>query len=272
MVSILVQGQRGPFLLLRYIKLIRSLSMKYPNHRRRMPSILLLLGLDPGVLRRMLLNLVRTPVISLLLSTRFKMRNELSIMIPKRNLSSPMGLYEDLGICSYHACKELISHLASPAEDKVLSSLTNYEVVRHTYHSLGRSILSQAEMLKRHEQLNSEYVDLYNRSQTQLEELNCLQNDVQREMQLKEGLSKNLTLFENAHSQCSDRERELMDMLKDIEKGREDWRQTASDQVERIKKLEDDIGPKSKHLSDAEERVRVLEGEKIEFVGRDDIK
>nr|GEX13880.1 hypothetical protein [Tanacetum cinerariifolium] len=95
------------------------------------------------------------------------------------------GLRKNLRISSYRACKELISHLATPVEDKVLSSLTNYEVVRCTCQSLGQSLLSQDKMLKRHEQLNREHVDL---------------------------------------------ERELMDRLKDMERERDDWRQTASDQ------------------------------------------
>ncbi|GKC38554.1 hypothetical protein Tco_1050938 [Tanacetum coccineum] len=44
---------------------------------------------------------------------------------------------------------------------------------------------------------------------------------------------------------------ELMDRLKDMEKERDDWRQTASNQVECIKKLEEDIVPRSKQFSDA---------------------
>ncbi|GKE31915.1 hypothetical protein Tco_1451237 [Tanacetum coccineum] len=58
------------------------------------------------------------------------------------------GLRSDLRISSYRACKEMISHLATPPKKEVLSSLTNYEVVRRTYQSLGRSILSQAKLLK----------------------------------------------------------------------------------------------------------------------------
>ncbi|GKD23258.1 hypothetical protein Tco_1224961, partial [Tanacetum coccineum] len=44
---------------------------------------------------------------------------------------------------------------------------------------------------------------------------------------------------------------ELMDRLKDMEKERDDWRQTALNQVECIKKLEEDIVPRSKQFSDA---------------------
>nr|GEZ59590.1 hypothetical protein [Tanacetum cinerariifolium] len=48
--------------------------------------------------------------------------------------------------------------------DQVLSSLTNREVIRRTYQSLGQRILSQAKLLKRHDQLNIDYTGLYNRS------------------------------------------------------------------------------------------------------------
>ncbi|GJX51011.1 hypothetical protein Tco_0277856 [Tanacetum coccineum] len=58
------------------------------------------------------------------------------------------------------------------------------------------------------------------------------------------------------------KERELLDKLKDIERERDDWRQTASEQVEMIKKLEETLEPKSKQLADAEGRIKVLEGEK----------
>ncbi|GKD74765.1 hypothetical protein Tco_1333047, partial [Tanacetum coccineum] len=85
------------------------------------------------------------------------------------------GLHEDLRICSYRACKELISHMATLTKDEVLS---NGEVVRRTYQSLGRSILSQAELLKRCKQLNRDHVDLCNHNETQLEELGRLRTDL----------------------------------------------------------------------------------------------
>ncbi|GJS70106.1 hypothetical protein Tco_0702947 [Tanacetum coccineum] len=134
------------------------------------------------------------------------------------------GLHNDLQIFSFRAYKEMISHLATPAEDKILSNLTNYKLVRHTYQSLGRSILSQAELLKRHERLNHDNLELLNRYETQLEELNCLRNDYQRKMQKNEGLSKKLVLLENAHLQCSDKETELNDKLKHMEQERDKWR------------------------------------------------
>ncbi|GJZ97932.1 hypothetical protein Tco_0670385 [Tanacetum coccineum] len=103
---------------------------------------------------------------------------------------------------------------------EVLSSLSNCEVIRRTYQSLGQRILSHGELLKRHERLNRDHVDLYNHSKTQLEELNRLRNDLQREMQM--------------------------------ERKRDDWRRTASDQVRRIKQLEEVLEPRSMQLSDAE--------------------
>ncbi|GKC83514.1 hypothetical protein Tco_1139231, partial [Tanacetum coccineum] len=109
------------------------------------------------------------------------------------------GLMSNLCISSYHDCKEMISHLTTPPKDEVLHRLTNYEVVRLTYQSLGRSILSQAKLLRRHEELNHDHIDLRNRSDVQLEELNCLRSDWS-----------------------------YFDRLKDMEKDRDEWRQTAA--------------------------------------------
>nr|GEZ37141.1 hypothetical protein [Tanacetum cinerariifolium] len=164
--------------------------------------------------------------------------------------------FEDDQVKKVDVLDEMILHLATPPKNKVLNSLTNYEVLRRTYQSMGRSILSQAKLF---EQLNRDYMDLSNRSDVQMEELNHLRSDYVRERQSNEGLSKNLVLLKSAHGKCSDRERDLSDMIKDMEREQDEWRQTSSDQVEKIKNLKGDLGPKSKQLSDAEERVRVVE-------------
>ncbi|GJZ06695.1 hypothetical protein Tco_0540488 [Tanacetum coccineum] len=131
------------------------------------------------------------------------------------------GLRDDLRICTFRACKELVSHLETPAEEEFLGNLTNAEVMSRAYQSLGQYVLSQGELLKRHKQLNHDYVDLRNRSDVRLVELNCLRNSLQNEMQANDGLNKRLALLDSAHSSCLDRERELMDMLKDMEKALE---------------------------------------------------
>ncbi|GKA72142.1 hypothetical protein Tco_0778358 [Tanacetum coccineum] len=41
---------------------------------------------------------------------------------------SNWGLRDDLRICTFRVCKELVSHLATPAEEEVLGNLTNIEV------------------------------------------------------------------------------------------------------------------------------------------------
>ncbi|GJW80728.1 hypothetical protein Tco_0144703 [Tanacetum coccineum] len=120
------------------------------------------------------------------------------------------------------ACKEMITHLVTPAKEEFLSGLTNVEVVRRAYQLLGRCVLSQGELLKRHEQLNSEHVDLHNRSDIQLEELTRLRTDIQRQMQTYDGLSKRFILLDSAYSSYEDKERELLDQLKDMEKERDD--------------------------------------------------
>nr|GEX57658.1 retrovirus-related Pol polyprotein from transposon TNT 1-94 [Tanacetum cinerariifolium] len=48
-------------------------------------------------------------------------------------------LRDDLCISSYRACKEMISHLATPPEDEVLSSLINYESKSLKFFSISSS-------------------------------------------------------------------------------------------------------------------------------------
>nr|GEX94248.1 hypothetical protein [Tanacetum cinerariifolium] len=121
------------------------------------------------------------------------------------------GLFPLIVLSFYRvACKEMITYLATPVEEEFLNGLTNIEVVRRTYQSMGRCVLSKGELLKRHEQLNSEHVDLRNRSDTQLEELNRLRTDLQTQMQTNDGLSKHLVSLDGAHSSCEDKEIALM--------------------------------------------------------------
>ncbi|GJQ96615.1 hypothetical protein Tco_0007754 [Tanacetum coccineum] len=120
------------------------------------------------------------------------------------DVSDDWSLRSDIRISYYRACKEMISHLATPSKDAVLRSWTNYEAVRRTYQSLGQSILSQAELLRRHEQLNHDYIYLCNHSDVQVEELNRLRTECMRARSSNKGLSKNLVLLDSAHAQCSD--------------------------------------------------------------------
>ncbi|GKG30552.1 hypothetical protein Tco_0423040, partial [Tanacetum coccineum] len=48
-----------------------------------------------------------------------------------------------------------------------------------------------------------------------------------------------------------------------MERERDGWRATASDQVERIRSLERDLEPKTQQLVTTEEKIRVLEREKL---------
>ncbi|GJW13785.1 hypothetical protein Tco_0017918 [Tanacetum coccineum] len=73
------------------------------------------------------------------------------------------------------------------------------------------SSFSLGELLKRHEQLNHNYVDMCNRSDAHLVELDRLRTSLQREMKANDGLTKRFALLDSVHSLCSDRERELVD-------------------------------------------------------------
>ncbi|GKC61790.1 hypothetical protein Tco_1089388, partial [Tanacetum coccineum] len=98
-------------------------------------------------------------------------------------------LRNNLHVCTFRACKELISHLATPAKDEFLGSLSNAEVISRAYQTLGQSVVAQGELLKRHEQLNRNYVDLQNRNDAQLEELDRLRSGLQRMTQENEDLN-----------------------------------------------------------------------------------
>ncbi|GJT23750.1 hypothetical protein Tco_0893687 [Tanacetum coccineum] len=133
-----------------------------------------------------------------------------------------------------HEDELLVSHLATPAEDEFLGGLSNVEVVSSAYQTLGQSVLAQGELLKRHEQLSHDFVDLVNR------------NDA------------NLT-----HSECPSREKELLERVKDLERERDELRFTASNQVERIQSLEKELEPRVQKLAAVEDQIKVLEDEKL---------
>ncbi|GJV33545.1 hypothetical protein Tco_1393945 [Tanacetum coccineum] len=118
------------------------------------------------------------------------------------------GLRDDLRICSFRSCKEMITHLDTPIEDEFLGG----------------------ELLKRHEQLNIEHIDLRNRCNVQMEELSHLRIDLQRQTHANDGISKKFLLLDSVHSSYEDKKRELLDQLKEMEKERDDWRKTASEQ------------------------------------------
>ncbi|GJR61150.1 RNA-directed DNA polymerase, eukaryota [Tanacetum coccineum] len=75
-------------------------------------------------------------------------------------------------------------------------------------------------------------------------------------------------LLDSVHSECLPREKELLDRVKDLERERDEWRETASDQVEKIRGLEKDLEPRTQQLVAAKEKVKVLEGEKQNLLGK----
>nr|GFC58132.1 hypothetical protein [Tanacetum cinerariifolium] len=58
-------------------------------------------------------------------------------------------------------------------------------------------------------------------------------------------------------------EKELSDMMKKLKRERDEWRATASDQVEHIRHLERDLEPKTQQLMVAEKKVKMLEHERL---------
>ncbi|GJS26522.1 hypothetical protein Tco_0487142 [Tanacetum coccineum] len=67
-------------------------------------------------------------------------------------------------------------------------------------------------------------------------ELDRLRSSLQRMTQDNNELNKRLILLDGAHSECPSREKELSDRVKDLERERDEWRSTASDQAEADRK------------------------------------
>nr|GEU97965.1 hypothetical protein [Tanacetum cinerariifolium] len=122
------------------------------------------------------------------------------------------GLRNDLRVCTFRACRELVSHLATPAEDDFLGNISNVEVISRVYLTMRQSVLAQGELLKRHEQLSHDYVDLVKGSDANFTELH---------------------------------------------------RATASDQVEKIRRLKKDLEPRTQQLKVAAEKIGGLERKKL---------
>ncbi|GJZ88751.1 hypothetical protein Tco_0660533 [Tanacetum coccineum] len=162
------------------------------------------------------------------------------------------GIRNDLRVCTFRACRELVSHLATLAEDEFLGNLSNVEVVSRAYQTLGQSVLAQGELLKRHEQLSHGYVDLVNRNDANSEELDRLRLSLQWANQDNEGLSNKLSLIDSVQFECPSRERELLERLKDLERERDEWRVTASIVEEKIKGLEHEKLALSARVAQAE--------------------
>ena len=118
---------------------------------------------------------------------------------------SDWRLRNDLRVCTFRACKELISHLATPAKDAFLGTLSNAELVCRAYQMLGQSAVAQGEVLKRYEQLNHDYIELQHSRDVDLIELERLRSSLLQANQDNKELSRQFTLLHNAHSECPSR-------------------------------------------------------------------
>nr|GEV68230.1 hypothetical protein [Tanacetum cinerariifolium] len=148
-----------------------------------------------------------------------------------------------------------VNHVATPAEDEFLGTLSNAEVLSRAYQTLGQSVVAQGKLLKSHEQLNHDYVDLRNRRDTDLAELERLRSGLRKANQEKDEITKKFTLLDNAYSKSTSREKELLDMVKELEREMDEWRATALGQVEKIRHLERDLELKTQQLMAAEEKL-----------------
>ncbi|GKA83831.1 hypothetical protein Tco_0805426 [Tanacetum coccineum] len=79
------------------------------------------------------------------------------------------------------------------------------------------------------------------------------------------GLQNDLRVctFHCSYIRCPSREKELLERLKDLERERDEWRVTASSQVERIRGLEKELEPRVQQLAVVEGKTKGLENEKL---------
>nr|GEY86628.1 hypothetical protein [Tanacetum cinerariifolium] len=106
---------------------------------------------------------------------------------------------------------------------------------------------------------------LCNRNEIDRGKLDRDRNEILSISQANADLSKEFSLLSSAHSSCLDNKRVLLDRLKEVETGRDDWRCTTSKQVGRTKGLEASSEAQGKLLAIAEERVWFLEGENVKL-------
>nr|GEV71449.1 hypothetical protein [Tanacetum cinerariifolium] len=99
-------------------------------------------------------------------------------------------LQNDLCVCTYRTCRELVNHVATPAEDEFLGTLLNVKL-NHVVH-------------------------LHKRRDTDLAELERLGSGLRKANQDKDEINKKFTLLDNAYSECTSREKELLDMVKSL--------------------------------------------------------
>lgn len=162
---------------------------------------------------------------------------------------------------SFRACREMLDHLATPAEQEAISGLNNNQLARQAYINSGSGVVIQAELLRRFSQLNRDYREL---TEVHMgcgdlsEKLRGVEEERDASVAKFDKIFKEFRDLEDEVSAASARQEGLVEQLEEMEKDKNEWRSTASSQAARIKELEGQLSNKSTELSQLQEQNKQL--------------
>ena len=158
-------------------------------------------------------------------------------------------LRDDVRMNSFRACREMMSHLATPAEEEALAGLNNNQLVRQSYTNCGSGVVLQAEVLKRFSQLNRDHREL-KATHDECESIaDGLKDERDAHIEKFETLLKEFRVLEKEQQEertaASIREKGLVDQLEEIEKEKNEATSLTASQISRIEELEKKLAEKS---------------------------
>lgn len=134
--------------------------------------------------------------------------------------------------------------------------------------------MAQAELLRRFELLNQDHlalVEIHGGCANSVAALFEAQQVSQKNQTLLGDLQQRFDELNLVHTACAGKEKvlneqvdKIADHASDMARERNDWRQKASEQVEKIKQLESELASKSRVVSDLETRNKHLEAENVQ--------
>ena len=154
---------------------------------------------------------------------------------------------------SFRACREMLNHLATPAEEEAISGLNNNQLARQVYINSGSGVVLQAELLQRFSQLNRDHREL---TEVHMgcgdlsEKLKEVEEERDAGVAKFDKLLKEFHALEDEVSAASTRQEGLVEQLEEMEKDKNEWRSTASSQAARIKELEKQLADRSAEVNE----------------------
>ncbi|PWA98462.1 transposase (putative), gypsy type [Artemisia annua] len=160
-------------------------------------------------------------------------------------------------------CRDMLVHLATPAEERHLDAHDNNEVLARSWLLLGKTATAHADILFRFEntlddyhKLASTHQECNRRTLEGSEKLKKVEEALER-LQFDHsgcaaGEPEELTRLRSEHAGCSERELSLTGRVSDLTREKEEWRNVSADQAERIKSLEVELEKVKSELKNEE--------------------